>query len=139
VFYWRHLLNLASDSSRKDFEDQYAFCENLVLTSFSGAVVAVLHVAVLIGFALGRYVEPVVLLPFGPTPSVWLVLLGCVVGYLFYRAALPAHRDASASFRAIVDAVVDKFVQWTRSAEVPLPKADRERIDKLTEYLKALE
>jgi len=138
VFYWRHLLNLASDSSRKEFEDQYAFAENLVLTSFSGAVVALLHVAVLVGFGLGGLVEAVVLLPIGPVTSAWLMLFGLCVWYLFYRAALPAHRDAAAAFRAIVDAVMTKFVEWVRTAKAPLEESDRQQIEKLTEYLKAL-
>jgi len=32
IYYWYHLLNLAPDSARKHFEEQYAFAESLVLT-----------------------------------------------------------------------------------------------------------
>jgi hypothetical protein len=139
VYYWRHLLNLAPDSSRKEFEDQYAFAENLVLTSFGGAVVALMHVSVLLGWLLGKWAEPLVSLPIGPITSAWLVLFGIGVWYLFYRAALPAHREAAAAFRSIVDAVMTKFVEWVRATDAPLQESDRQRIDQLTEYLKALD
>lgn len=139
VFYWRHLLNLASDSARKQFEDQYAFSENMVLTSFSGAVIGLLHSMVLLGFGAARWMSPRVTLPFGPSTSAVLVLSGCIAWYLFYRAALTAHRDTAAAFRAIVDAVVGDFREWARTTTAPLPEPDRQRLDQLTEYLKALD
>jgi hypothetical protein len=138
VYYWRHLLNLATDSSRKEFEDQYAFAENLVLTSFSGAIVSLLHIFVLVGFLLGNQIAPVVTLPIGPSTSAWLALFGLVVWLLFYRASLPAHREAAAAFRSIVDAVMTKFIEWMRTLKAPLDEGDRQHIEELTEYLKAL-
>lgn len=138
VFYWNHLLNLASDQARKEFKEQYAFAESLVLTSFSGALVAVLHTMVLVGFAIGawRHDLAVITLRIGPRASVSLLTFGLVMWLLFYRAALPAHREAGMIFRSIVDAVVPAFVGWAIGVRVPLPQSAVDQISLLTDYLK---
>ena len=140
TFFWDHLLMLTSDSSRKRFEDNYSFAENLVLTSFAGAVVALVHAVTLFGLVVGSINESLVVsaLPFGPGLSGGIVLFGMLVWYVFYKASLPAHRDAGAVLRAIVDTVVPHFVERAKSIQVPLPADDRERIEELNEYLKGL-
>jgi hypothetical protein len=59
--FWHHFLNLASDATRRDFAETYSFAESLVLASFAGALVATLHLFVLIGFAIGRLSNSLVL------------------------------------------------------------------------------
>jgi hypothetical protein len=46
--FWYHFLNLASDGTRKAFEDKYAFAESMVLASFAGALVAAIQLAVVL-------------------------------------------------------------------------------------------
>jgi|SRR5688572_7647342 len=140
TFFWDHLLTLSSDSSRKRFEDEYSFAESLVLASFAGAVVAVVHAITLFGFLVGSTYESltVAALPFAPGLSWGIVLFGIAVWYVFYKASLPAHRDAGAVLRSLVDIVVPRFVEWAKSIQVPLPAEDRERIEALNEYLKCL-
>ncbi len=140
AYFWNHFLNLASDSSRKGFEDAYVFAESLVLASFAGALVALLHIGVLVGFGVGAIDQSLILFHVlsGPSVSGWLVLFGVLVWFVFYQASLPAHREAGAALRAIVDAVLPKFVKWAKSVQVPLPDDALKAIEALNEYLKGL-
>lgn len=138
VEYWYHLLNLAPDGVRHQFDDKYAFAENLVLTSFAGAVVSAIHTSILMGFITGRYVSSVVMFQFDWSTSAMLSGFGLLIAYLFYRAALPAHREAGAMLRAIVDASIPKFLEWIENLDVPISALRKNKVDAATEYLKAL-
>jgi hypothetical protein len=138
TFFWDHLLNLTADSSRKAFDDAYAFAESLVLASFAGAVVMVSHLVALVGFGIGLWNSSLIVIrtSLSPSTSVWTVLVGLVIWLGFYQVSLPAHRDAGASFRAIVDGVMPKFIEWAKSLVVPLPEDTVKAIEALNEYLK---
>lgn len=84
ILYWFHLLNLAPDRVQKDFSDKIAFAERLVLTSFSGALFAVLQAFVLIGFGIEKWFRlPVfVTLRVGPAVSTSLLGFGVAVWLL---------------------------------------------------------
>lgn len=138
VHYWYHLLNLAPESARRQFDEQYSFAESLVLTSFTGAVVFVFHLTILVGFGMGRCCEPLVILPFGPSTATVLASFGAGVWLLFYRVALPEHRAAGAMLRSMVDAAMPEFLKWIRSVKAPVSAAMESKIDTVTEYLKAL-
>jgi hypothetical protein len=136
IAFWYHFLNLASDTSRKAFEEKYSFAESMVLTSFAGALVAALHLLVLVGFWIGRLNPLLILvhLSTGLALSAWMTAVGLTVWLLFYRASLPAHREAGTALRAIVDSVFPQFVAW--AATMQFTETDIERIEKLGEYLK---
>lgn len=139
--FWYHLLNLASDTSRKSFEDAYSFAESLVLASFAGAIVAILHLFALFGFAVGSSNHSLVLLHLssGPLMSGCLVLFGSFIWLMFYKMSLSAHRDAGYELRAIVDAVLPKFLEWAVSVQVPPPDDIVTKVRILNEYLKYLD
>lgn len=135
---WYHLLNMGPDSARREFDEKYSFAESLVMTSFAGALVCAVHVLSLASFVVGRHMPPVMMVPYGPSEAAWLIVFGAIIWYLFYRAALPAHRDAGAIFRSIVDAALPEFLKWVESVEAPISRDRKERIEEVTEYLKAL-
>jgi hypothetical protein len=138
VDFWNHFLNLASDTTRKAFEDKYSFAEGMVLASFSGALVFVLHLSVLLGFAIRTLVRTgtVFNLPGVPVVSAWLTLFGVATWLLFYLCALPAHAEAGAAFRAIVDLTFRNFSAWAIKMKVPPKKATVDKIAQLDQYLK---
>jgi hypothetical protein len=139
IDFWYHFLNLASDATRKEFDEKYSFAESMVLASFAGALVAVLHFLVLIGFAIGYLKDTLVLfrLPVGSMKvSISLTLFGLLVWFLFYLASLSAHREAGAALRAIIDSAFPKFSDWATTMQVPAAGETVEKITRLNEYLK---
>jgi hypothetical protein len=140
TYFWYHLLNLASDTSRKAFDDAYAFAESLVLGSFAGVIVAVLHIVALLGFAIGALDPSLIFfhVTLRPSTSAWLALFGLLVWWLFYQAALPAHRTAGAVFRATIDGVVPTFLELVRSLQVPLTEDAVKSVEAVNEYLRSL-
>src|SRR4030095_3616915 len=139
VFYWQHLLNLAPDSARNEFNEQYAFAESLLLTSFSGALVGAIHFLILIGFWLGSITSVIITLARGPLASMVLTIFGALTWIFFYYSALSAHVDAGASFRAIVDAAIPKFVEWAKETEVSLAPEMLDKSKKLRDYLRDMQ
>jgi hypothetical protein len=139
VFYWQHLLNFAPDSARKEFDEQYAFAESLLLTSFSGALVGAIHFLILVGFWIGSMGTVLFALATGPLASIVLTIFGVTTWIFFYYSALSAHRDAGASFRAIVDAVMPKFAEWAKGAEVPLAPEILDKSKNLRDYLRDMQ
>jgi hypothetical protein len=137
VFYWFHLLNFASENSRREFADQSAFAESLVLTSFSGALVAFLHALVLIGFGIGIWSHRLVfvVLQTGPKTSLSLMAFGITVWASFYAAALPAYREAGKMFKSIVDIAMPSFVEWVQKVNAPLGDAATHNAKKVRNYL----
>jgi hypothetical protein len=139
VFYWFHLLGCAPDSAKAEFDAEYAFAESLVITSFSGVVVAALHAVNLIGLLLGTLTGYVVAAaPLSATRSAVLLAFGLLVFVIFYRLALPAHREAGRMFRALVDLSMPKFSEWARTARAPLDVAVIETSAALRGHLDAL-
>ncbi|PYR78396.1 MAG: hypothetical protein DMF86_06055 [Acidobacteria bacterium] len=141
TFFWNHFLNLAGDTSRKAFDDAYAFAESLVLASFAGAIVALVHLIVLIGFGVGALNQSLIFFHIQPGPAVsaWLALFGLFVWLWFYQVSLPAHRTAGAMFEAIVDGVFPKFVEWATALRVPPSDETIKKVEALNEYLKNLD
>lgn len=137
VFYWFHLLHLAPENSQREFAGQYAFAESLVLASFSGALVAILHLFILIGFGIGKLFPNfiVVVLHTGPKTSASLMVFGVAIWAVFYAAALPAHREAGKQFQSIVDAVMPCFVDWISKARAPLDDTTIRESKKVWKYL----
>src|SRR5271157_1236779 len=122
VFYWFHLLSLAPQETRKEFAEKYGFAESLILASFSGAIVAVLHAVTLAGFGIGRISHRLVfvVLGAGPKASAFLLVFGIVMWLLFYAAALPAHREAGKIFQCMVDTAMPSFAKWLTEVKVPI-------------------
>lgn len=137
VAYWSHLLSFSSPEARKDFGDQYAFAESLVLTSFSGALIAILYVLLAIGFAIGKFFPnlAVVTVQTGPAASLALLAFGVLVWIVFYRAALPAHREAGRTLQSVIDTGVPDFLVWLSKVRAPLDEATVEKLKKLGHYL----
>jgi hypothetical protein len=140
VFYWFHLLNFASENSRRDFADQCAFAESLVLTPFSGALVVFLHVLVLIGFGIERWCHKpaLVALHVVPKTSFSLMSFGIAVWGLFYLAALPTYRDVGKLFRSIVDIAMPSFLEWLQKVNAPLGDAAIQNAQKIRNHLRDL-
>jgi hypothetical protein len=139
VDFWHHFLTLAPEASRKSFDEKYAFAESTVLTSFAGAMVAAIQVLVLIGLEIGKLFPSLVVvhLTTGFKTSLWLLLFGVAVWLLFYAASLPAHREAGAALRAIIDSVFPAFVEWAES--MSFSETTISNIQKLQNYLKHLD
>jgi hypothetical protein len=140
VFYWFHLLNFASETLRRDFADQSAFAESLVLTSFSGALVAFLHALVLIGFAVGLWSHRLAFVVLHTTPraSFSLMAFGVAVWALFYAAAIPAYREVGTLFRSAVDVAMPSFVEWLQKVNAPLSEATVQSAQKIRDHLRDL-
>lgn len=138
VHYWHHLLGLAPQTTRREFDDQYSFSESLVLASFAGVVVAAIHAICLLGFLLARSFPTAITVVFTPLASFLLLLFGVGVWVFFYRASWPAHREAGAIMRATIDAAMPDFKKWIDSIEAPVSADARRKIAEITEYLKAL-
>jgi IS1 family transposase len=140
VFYWFHLLSFGPEQARQDFAEQYGFAESLVLTSFSGVLVAVLHALVLIGFAIGSLFPHFVIvsLQTGPKTSFVILLAGIAVWWLFYMAALPAHREAGRIFQSMVDIAMPDFTDWINKIKAPLDQPVIDLLKKLHKHLAEL-
>ena len=135
--YWFHLLSFASPEARKDFSDQIAFAESLVLTSFAGALVAVLHILLLTGFAGGSLFPDLVAraLQVGPGVSATLLAFGVGAWVVFYQAALPAHREAGRMLRALIDTGIPSLLAWPNKVQAPLDADTAKELEKLRNYL----
>lgn len=140
VFYWYHLLAQAPDLAAKEFSEKYAFAESLVLTSFAGAVVAVVDVLVLVGFGIAKLFPSVTLvrIPIGVNSTIALALFGAVMFLLFYGLSLPAHREAGRVFRSIVDLSIKKVQDIVNSTAAPLDDAVKTQLAARKRYLNAL-
>jgi hypothetical protein len=138
VFYWYHILNFGPESLRKDFADQIAFIESLVLTSFAGVLVALVHAIVLAGFAVGKWCPrwAMVRLDFGPRMSACLLLFGLAIWFLFYVAALQPCRDASKIFRTLVDIAMTPFSAWLPNATPSVSSSVTQKAKTFKTYLR---
>jgi hypothetical protein len=117
VYYWFHLLQWAPAAAKADFDDSYDFAESLVITSFSGALIAIIHVLMCVGFAIARLTGfAPISLPVGAFGSFVLFLMGVAINVMFYYLALPAHREAGKIFRALVDASLPTLVEFIQKA-----------------------
>ena len=140
VHYWYHFLSLAPNDARKEFQDSYAFAESLVLTSFSGLLIAVLQAFVLAGFAVGT-LKPafaVMSLATDPIATSIIGLVGLLVWWGFYQASLPAHKDAGAIFRSVVDLSMPAFLDWAQKMRSPVLYRDEPWRAHLSGWLKDL-
>ena len=137
IDFWQHLLSFAPESARESFDEQYAFAESLLLASFSGAVVTIIHAIVLVGFLIGLVVEPIKI-PTGPLASAILMTIGAASWWLFYCSALTAHAEAGSYCRAAIDLAIPEFVNWAKKAQAPLQSDALQNITKLQTYLRDL-
>jgi hypothetical protein len=138
VFYWYHILNFAPGSLRTEFAEQIAFMESLVLTSFAGALVALVHAFVLLGLAIGFWFRRLAVfsLDFGPRLSACLLIFGVAVWILFYLAALQPSRDASKIFRTLVDIAMPSFAEWLPSANPSVSSSVAQKAKVFKSYLR---
>jgi hypothetical protein len=136
VFFWFHLLALAPENLRKEFGEQYAFSESLVLASFSGALVALVHLLILLGFGVGKvYPRIAIPLSFGPSTSSTFIMVGVLASLLFYWASLPAHKEAGKILQSIVDSVMPGFIEWLVDFKAPLRGETLSKLEKVRRYL----
>ena len=135
IQFWNHLLSLAPSEARKDFAEQYGFAESLVLTSFSGIVIAVLHAIVLGAHFISRYVPATQGLG-PPTQSAILFAAGLLIWIGFYKAAVSAHREVSATMRSLIDLAYPAFVEWTLKMKTAESDFDPHWCKKLSAWLK---
>lgn len=136
VFFWFHLLNLAPENLRKDFGEQYAFSESLVLASFSGALVTLFHAILLLRFLIGlAYPHVLKIVPFGYKISAVFIVYGMLVWGLFYWAALPAHREAGKILQSIIDNAMPEFANWLRNFSAPLHGGSILKLEKVRRFL----
>jgi hypothetical protein len=140
IDYWYHFLSLAPSDARKEFQESYAFAESLVLTSFSGLLIAILHILVLVGFAAGALRPDFVLitLAINPSKSLMIGIVGALVWWGFYQASLLAHKDAGAIFRSVVDLSMPAFLDWTQKMKDPVLYIDDPWRTHLGSWLKDL-
>lgn len=136
TFFWFHLLALAPENLRKEFGDQYAFSESLVLASSAGALVALLHSIILIGIGIGRLCPRIAIeVGFGLSTSVAFIGSGMFVSLLFYWASLPAHKEAGKIFQSIVDCVMPDFTKWVKEFNAPLRDDEASKLEEVRRYL----
>jgi hypothetical protein len=136
VFFWHHLTTLAPEGIREEFKESYTLAESLLLASFAGILVAVCHLGVVAAMLLGTYyaVAPA---PLSPAMAVVLFLVGLAAAILFYRVALPAHREAGRVFRALVDLAVPQLQNCLEKA-TPAINADlKKKSEEMSAYLGA--
>lgn len=136
VFFWHHLLSLAPDTIRKEFDETYALAESLLLASFAGLLVIACHVVVLAGILAGRFfaIAPA---PISVRASVTLLLIGFVATMLFYVLALPVHRDAGRIFRALVDLSIPQFRKCVMKASTSVDAELKKKSTEMSAYLGA--
>jgi hypothetical protein len=140
IQFWNHLLFLAPADARKEFAEQYACAESLILTSFSGVLIALLHTLVLIAYFAGRY-HPNTLtsyLSISALASTILLACGLLIWAGFYKAAVSAHRDVSAIMRSLIDLTFPAFVEWTAKMKTANTDFDPEWQRHLSSWLKDL-
>lgn len=141
IFYWFHFLSGASESARKRFDEQYTYSESLVLTSAAGLAIAIVHGAVLLGFAIHRLIPAArsVSLGFSGATSVVFCIGGCLAALVFYGFALPAHRETARIVRAIIDSHVNEIVALLFGLPVQIGAEQQKTIERVTEYLRDLD
>lgn len=139
VYYWHHLLALAPDNVRAEFNEKYAFAESLVLTSFAGGTAAAFNGVVMLGLAIGTLSGVVVAeVPVGGSQAAALTTFGLSIFVIFYLLAISAHREVAAIFRSVVDLSIGKLERWSKNVAAPLSPEAEKRIDTVKRYLDAL-
>jgi hypothetical protein len=140
VFFWHHLLALAPASVVSEFEDQYGFAESLLLTSSAGWFVVLANVGILIGLAIGSLWPSLVFVPvtMSVVQCLTLMVLGVIVGVLFYWLSLPAHAEAGKMFRTVVDLAVPPFREWIQNVS-PASSELKEKIGAVHRHLDELQ
>jgi hypothetical protein len=131
---------LAPSDAQKEFNEKYAFAESLLLTSFAGLIVAVVHAIVLAGFTIGALKPDWVLIRFAINfaTSLIIAIVGALVWWGFYKASLLAHKDAGAIFRSLVDLAMPAFVAWSTKMKAPVLYRDDPWRTHLSDWLKQL-
>jgi hypothetical protein len=139
--FWSHLLVLAPEPAREGYEEAVAFADSMVLTSASGAMVAVAALCALCSRAVGVLSPSAAALLRVSTPPIvdWLGLAGGLAVWLsFYQLALPAHRKVRRAFQALTDLAVPTFVAWVMSVDIPLRTDVAAKADEVSAYLTVL-
>jgi len=122
-FYWHHLLLLAPSEARQEFLEQQGFAQSLVVTSFTGAVVALLHLFTIIGLLLGELLDAAgyatASSPISAKTATMLFAAGALIFAVFYLLSLPAHRELGKRYRALVDLYAADLIQWLQAVKFP--------------------
>jgi hypothetical protein len=140
VAFWFHLVFLAPEAGRKDFEQKEAYAESILLASAAGAGVTFVAAVVKIGLWLGAMWPALALLrsPVEGQVIFWTFSFGIASFITFYWLSWQAHRDLGDSFRALVDLTMPKFNEWTAQATIPPPASLEQRAKMIAEYLTSL-
>jgi hypothetical protein len=75
--------------------------------------------------------------PLPPAMAATLFSVGLAAAVLFYRLALPAHREAGRVFRALVDLSVPQLQQCLEKATPAVDKQLKKKSDEMSAYLGA--
>jgi hypothetical protein len=137
VTFWFHLLYLAPEDARRDFQDGERFAESCVLGSAAGILLALAGGCLVTGRLLAPHLPQSALIDVSVATVVgWLQLLtGALIAIFFYSMSLPAHRELGQTFRALTDLAIPGFEKW-------LSKFSRTRLtasDDVARYLDDLE
>ncbi len=139
LFFWFHLLILAPDAARKEYEEKVAFAESLVLTSATGALVAVVALCSLFGRAAGALTGKVFIHLTPPASFDWWGLAGgLIVWFIFYKLALPAHRQVRSAFQAVTDLAMPRLLRWLKAFNAPAAPGMVATANTVSEYLRFL-
>lgn len=141
VFFWFHLVHLAPEVSRDDFQENSVFAESILLASAAGALVALVASLVMIGLAVGSMFPSIAVFEApASVPTTWTsMMFGLAVFSICYRLSWPAHRAAGKSFCALVDLAMPAFQDWVSKAPVPPPNALKKRAKDIKGYLEILD
>lgn len=141
VFYWFHLVYLAPEVSREDYQENAVFAESVLLASAAGALVAVFAGSILVGHAAAALIPSLAIFDASASMSAaWAsTVFGLAAFFLFYRLSWPAHRAVGRSFCALVDLSLPAFQDWVSKAPLPPSAALKKKAARLQRYLETLD
>jgi hypothetical protein len=141
IFFWFHLVYLAPEASRDDFQENSVYAESVLLASAAGALVALVAGSVLVGLAVGNLFPRLAVfeISVSETTTAASMLFGLSAFAIFYRLSWPAHRALGKSFCALVDLTIPTFQDWASKAPAPPPDALKTRAQKLKRYLEVFD
>jgi len=142
TYFWYHILALSDEAARTRFLERSNNADTQVLISAAGAVVSIIGLCFLMGILVGEIAPRLIILHTKTTILFgWANAFGGLfISLIFYRLALPAHRDVAESYRALLDLTMPKFLKWLKKA--PNSKPDQKRLSlesKVRLYLGSLE
>ncbi len=140
IFFWNHLIFLASEESRAEVDEKSSIAESILLSSAAGAGIAIVAFLVLLFNVIrGRCLEHVWLIPAESAKLAFqIALFGIAAFVIFYRLSLPAYREYRDSFRAMVDLSIPEFSKWVSEAPIAPPIKLKENAANVEDYIRTL-